>query len=859
MGFFVNNKHGKHSADADSYDSTVETTGFKMTPAGEKSKFNAPHALTAEEVINFGNNSPIKPTDEIKMQGAANSVSPIEALKQKMRNNRKAEETVQKAEATPTKVTPKKVIPKTAPLKAEETSNAPSLLDKCMPYIIEGGNIPKEEKPAYTLESIDSIINTSENKAAQLLEKLNRLGSVTYDDLSKAPPAVKNEKPTVEDALSVPLAGNTPEIATEQIEMHREENAKQPISTISDIDNSGDITRTISFEALNSNTEFEDISSGTKIIDLSSEIFEETTQPESAVFTPLFDEQETFKVADDYKTYDDAKRIGKQLIINRNSARIKEIFTIFLTLILAIARLPFIYDKLYVNPTFFAGISVAIFALICAINYDMFWCFKTIFKKQRTVEANIGILSATSLIYAIVCLSSSVNPYNMLLLTSVIISFKSIAIFMRESSHLGNFRVIATQTDKYGIKFIDDRHITFAMAKNSIEGDVLIGAPVKVKNIQDFLTNTHRDEAMNGKLGVYTVFSLVSAFIIALFTGIGSKSFNDFLLMLNSILAFAFAPTLLFTDILPLRRASKKLNKKGAMICGAECAKEIENANAAVINCCDLFPAGTISLYNMRVLNSNQIDSTILDAAAVASQAGSPIYPILENIAKTQNAEMPVADTVKYEERLGVSGWVGNRHIFIGNRTLLEAHGISTPSIEVDKKILRNGYFPIYIASGDKPCALLIVKYNVKTSIAYEMQRLTGSGVTLLVDSCDPNLTSEMIGDYFGIHPEMIRVMGSSGVQLCHDATEYLEYHSSGAAYRNFGDSFVAIFNCAAKIKRAITSLSIYHIIASVIMTAAYIYSSYLNEISPVNSGSAFAYLGVSLVISFVVYLFNRP
>ena len=859
MGFFVNNKHGKHSADTDSYDNTVETAGFKMTPAGEKSKFNAPHALTAEEVINSSGTAPAKPTDEIKMQGATNSVSPIEALKQKMRDNRKAEETARVAKAEPTRVTPKKSIPQTAQAKTDESGNAPSLLDKCMPYIVDGGNIPKEEKPVYTLESIDSIINTSENKAAELLERLNKIGTVTYDSLSKTPTVTENAADVDKSTVSSAFTAGEPENPTEQIEMHRASDAEQPISTISDIDNSGDITRTISFETLSPATEFEDISSGTKIIDLSSEIFEENAKPEQTVYTPLFDEQNTFKVEDDYKSYDDAKRIGKQLIVKRNSARIKEIFTVFLTLILAAARLPFIYDKLYVNPTFFAGISVAMFALICVINYDMFLCLKTLFKKQREVEANVGILAVTSLIYAAVCLYTSVNPYNMLLLTSVIISFKSIAVFMRASSHLGNFRVIATQTDKFGIKFFDARHITFAMAKNSIEGDVLIGAPTKARNIQDFLTNTNRDEAMNGKLGIYTVFSLVSAFIIALFTGISTKSFNDFMLMLNAILAFAFAPTLLFTDILPLRRASRRLNKKGAMICGAESAREIETANAAVISCRDLFPAGTISLYNMRVLNSNQIDSTILDATAVASQAESPLYSVLENIAKTQNTEIPIADTVKYEERLGVSGWVGNRHIFIGNRTLLEAHGINTPSIEVDKKILRNGYFPVYIASGDKPCALLIVKYNVKTSIAYEMQKLTGSGVTMLVDSCDPNLTAEMKGDYFGIHPEMIRVMGSSGVQLCRDATEHREDLSSGAAYRTSGDSFISIFNCAAKIKRAITSLSIYHIAASVIMTAAYIYSSYLNEISPVNSGTAFAYLGISLIISFIVYLFNRP
>lgn len=35
---------------------------------------------------------------------------------------------------------------------------------------------------------------------------------------------------------------------------------------------------------------------------------------------------------------------------------------------------------------------------------------------------------------------------------------------------------------------------------------------------------------------------------------------------------------------------------------------------------------------------------------------------------------------------MGISGWVDNKLLFVGNRTLMEAHGIEVPSVETTAK-----------------------------------------------------------------------------------------------------------------------------------------------------------------------------
>lgn len=836
MGLFSSSKHSKRSKDE--YYDIVDTEVESLYKPFIRNSHNAPHALTAEEVI--GQQKPEKQTVSIEMSGAKPSVSPLDSLKQKMTANRQNEIEKDKVQKQNTTAMPTKNL-----RSAKDEDSDTSLLDKCMPYILEGGAVLEEKKPAYTLESIDSIINSSGDKAAELLNKLNRLGTVEYDTLKSEPP-VKEE----------------PEKPTEEIPMETVEIEKTVVlPKISDIDNEGAVLEgmTSPFAPINATTEYEDISSGTRIIDLSEEIFE-SERSTTVINTDIFENRsDEYTVDDDYYGFEDAKRIGTKLLTLRRNARLRLVGTIFFSLLLLVAKIPAIYDSLCANLSFFAIISTAVFAVVCLINIDSFYKIKTLFTPQKAPEALGGILSAATLIFSIFGLINSLNPYNLILITSLILVFKCIAVNMRTSYNLNNFKIIASRSEKFAVKFIDDRHITFAMAKNAVDGDVMLGLSNPTVNVTDFMKHSTQDEPMRSRLGVFTVFSLVVSFIIAVFAAIYTRQVVEFWTVFTALLCLAFGPTVFFTDIFPLYKTSKKLNGLGAMIAGVKSAEKIDLANALVLDCGDIFPKGTITLYNMQVLDSNKIDDTIFDAAAIAKQIGSPLYSIFGNIVKSQDKKMPIADTVKYEDRLGISGWVGNRHIFIGNRTLLEAHGIKTPDIEIDKKILRGGYFPVYIACDDKPCALLMVQYNVKPTLAFELQKLCMGGVTVLVNTCDPNLTKEMIADYFGLEETSIYVMGSSGSQLYQNSTEAEESLSAPAVHKTRGEALLAIFNCASRIKKSTVALSVYHTVATVIMMAVFIYSSYLNEISPVYSGLIYLLSLISIVLFYIIHLFNKP
>ena len=88
MGLFSSSKHSKHSKN-DDYD-IVDTEVQSLYKPFIRNSHNAPHALTAEEVIGKSS-KPKRATSDISMSGATAVTSPLDALKQKMAANRQNE------------------------------------------------------------------------------------------------------------------------------------------------------------------------------------------------------------------------------------------------------------------------------------------------------------------------------------------------------------------------------------------------------------------------------------------------------------------------------------------------------------------------------------------------------------------------------------------------------------------------------------------------------------------------------------------------------------------------------------------------------------------------------------------------
>lgn len=856
-------KHGENNPFSLIADTNSAENGFS-----EKfGRFQSFNALTPEEI-----EAPSAGIAETKSTGA------LEALKKRMLEARMGDDTVFEAsgEKSPApqgnpvpqikseNSVPAKPAEVNCPEAEEPTPDGKTLLERCRPFITEpdGSATAMDEEPSYRLESIADILSSESKKA---LERLSEKYDLEIEDFGKsAAPADNPEADTPE-----------PEIFEETLPLSAEKTAKY---IISDIDSTFDTvppvseagtdissTATIKFTPVSDSESRSriSISSMTQSVDLSNELNSADNTVEDGADRETRLEQtefEEFEPQEEFDSGQKAKYFLRRLSVKKRGSFLRCCGTVFITLILAIAALPSMSAFLLEHTAVTMTACTALLAVILLLNYDMFAAIPKIFTGYASPDTLALTALLSVILYSAVGIAENEITVNMLLLAAFTASVRSVSAFMRCSHTLTGFKQISTGSTKRAIKLIDDPAVTFAMSRGAVQGDVLAAAPRRTSHIDGFMKYTSFRITFGGKLPIITAVSLLLSVIL----GFACAAYFDGMLYgfytAAAIQCLAATPVIFLTDDLPLYGAARRLGKRGAMIAGKMGAEYLEKANAVVFGGNELFPSGTVTLHNMQVLSDNSIDDTLIRAAALTDSLSSPLAPIFKKIAGTSgNPVLPDSDTVKYEDKMGISGWVDNRLLFVGNRTLMEAHGITVPSIETDRKLLRRGYFPVYVASGDKACALLAVQYSVNAELAYELRRISALGITMLIESSDPNLTEEMICDYMGLYDDSVKVMSAAGCHMYRNAVTYTEHCRAPAAYKGNPSALAAAVSCASRIKKAGLLFSVLYSLAAVLGTVVFTYMSFGGSGSVFGSGALLLYGIISTFVSLFAYLTCRP
>ncbi|MBO7519571.1 MAG: hypothetical protein J6T73_02230, partial [Clostridia bacterium] len=265
-------------------------------------------------------------------------------------------------------------------------------------------------------------------------------------------------------------------------------------------------------------------------------------------------------------------------------------------------------------------------------------------------------------------------------------------------------------------------------------------------------------------------------------------------------------------------------------------------------------------LKSFKVLSNNNIDKIIVNAAALTEETGSPLAPIFNQIAGTNASyEKPNSDTVKYEETLGISGWVDNELLFIGNRALMESHGIEVPSYEVDKRILEIDCFPVYVATDGQACALIVVQYTVKRDIQKVLHKISKLGITLLIDNCDPNISENMICDYFGMYDDSVKVMTNVGSYMYKNATADANIISAPAAFKSNKFALLHIMCAASNIRVSNIILSVFYVLAAIFGVWYFVFTSFTQSGGIMPGSSLLIFELLATLFAFISFLFKKP
>lgn len=825
-------------------------------------KVKAPHTITADELnhrnsafntINYiteeddddkgGDNSPTQFLYQRMMQFRAKASEPPEASEEKSENSIQSEEKTDNnikieeyekdlsedtvvTEATADNKPEAPVTTNTKPdLGGSAEQRRVTLLARCNAYLEDATEPYKVDTEKYKLESVESILESFEARAAERINKKFNINSPTSDSKeSVIAPNVAAKSVNFSPALSDTVVFSAPPTKTADTTV-LPDTSKTVAKHIFTADAPLAKSEINEFDDISSTRIISDISSHSKPA-VSSNSAETTLFPAAKTVTgapsaemysglPAKTEEDEEPSFEDYKSIADRPKILKMLSSKKNSFSVKLIasFVCFIVSLLVLSPVSTAFSIAQGTANI---IDLVVCFLILAINFEALGDIQFLFsaKAKTSLPAALSIISAT--LFSIINWAFKGSLSGLSTVVAVSLVSYNLANKNFYSKAIKNFNLIATSEFKNSVSIIQNKNATNAIVGSSIEGSALVCYGGETTNLHNFLKYTLCANPISGKIQKMSLISVIAALVLSATAFVfNSENFVFPLFVFCATICFFSIPSVYHIVSLTVNSANKRLNHYDAMITGYKAADELELCNAIALSSDELFPDGTIRLVDMKLLSPNPFDQSILDAAAIASAIHSPLAGIFKQMdtSKAYNTASQEVDTVIYEEKMGISGWVNDRRVFVGNRDLLIGHGFTgLPPAELDKKIMRKGYFPVYIASDNIPCALLVVKYEPDDDIVYEIQRLANTGTTVIVDNCDPNINAQMLTDYFGLYSETVFIMNKQGSTFFKASKEHKEHRKGGAVFKSRIEGLLATLTASINIKKYVTRMTAFYI-----------------------------------------------
>ncbi len=531
--------------------------------------------------------------------------------------------------------------------------------------------------------------------------------------------------------------------------------------------------------------------------------------------TPYYETNDPeLKDIEDYKNLDDASKLLSQLSVEKSNHKT---LTVFSFVAMAIMLLFAVLFNGLIAASSIRIVNLIAFAATLLVNYDIFFDLKKVFNGRPGFDSAVAVTSSVLLIQTLVSTFAFNGKYDGLAIAGVILlTACRLTHLLKTSRILKGLKLIANSNDKRAVVSISGKNAQ-TISSGAVNSEAIVLCDRKAVNIKNYLKSCEYASPIDLKVKTLLIVAGILSAVALLTVGF-IANFGLGLTVAALVLLCMFPATALFTCELPMYFATSKAADLGTMLAGYKGAYELNLANLVAVSSSDLFPEGSVSLYNMKTLGENEIGKTLLDAGAVSEAANSPLSSIFKSIIGNEyKLNKPKVNGVQYEDKMGISGWIGERTILIGNRNLMQGHNVSVPPASVDQKILRAGYFPVYIAIDGKPCLLFIVKYDTDSEVADELQALCNTGMTVVVDPKDPNTSSAMICDYFGLPDDALKVMNHNGRVTYEQTTAKKEDCSAPAAFGKNICGFFSAVTSAIKLNTTYRIMTALFVIAAVL------------------------------------------
>ena len=328
----------------------------------------------------------------------------------------------------------------------------------------------------------------------------------------------------------------------------------------------------------------------------------------------------------------------------------------------------------------------------------------------------------------------------------------------------------------------DDSPIAADLRHASGSRSAKIAYVVKTRHLSNYFTNACREDKcsilMSRIYPVLLIVSVLAAGVAAVRCLLGSgdpvsMAFSAFCASL--IIGIPITGMLSFE--VPLFRLAKSLRRNGALLTGWNAVDKFGDTDAFAINTTDLFPRGSIRVRKSFAINDMEIDEITSMAASVLVDSGGALAEVFGELIRDDARLRQRVDSITYETELGISSWVKDKKVLVGNRDMMELHRVLIPGgglarLDEFEAMRKNQCFQmLYVAVNNRLMGVYMLEYKAAMSARSALLQLIEDGTSIMVYTCDANINIQLIKSVFDIPPRYISILDNEGSSVYDSVT----------------------------------------------------------------------------------------
>lgn len=396
------------------------------------------------------------------------------------------------------------------------------------------------------------------------------------------------------------------------------------------------------------------------------------------------------------------------------------------------------------------------------------------YMKLLQLRADCDSLAAMSMISAEIAAFLMLPSTNMLRngTVSVYISVGLLSLLLNAVGRkliavraIRNFDRLTDGNPKYGIHYVEDERRAENLTRGTTGDFPILAAMQPVEEPEDFLKYTFStdlaDQFCRTAVPLILILSLIFSVGMAITRAEHVESAVCYGMSIFALCFSAAACTAItLISNLPMASGTKDYVRNSGLLLGYQSVDDFYDVNTVMVDAATLFPRNTTKLENIQVVGESHIADSLQYAASLTQHAGSILKDLFAGAILAEEQMLLPVENYAYDEGKGISGWIENKRVLLGNRDMMIEHSVEgIPVAGKVKSLTPNGAEALYLSIGGSVSALYMIRLEAGKSVRKWLRELQRANLFLIIRSNDAMLTQRKIAKLFNIHEEQLKII----------------------------------------------------------------------------------------------------